>query len=69
MTTVILPRPTAATKESGTAAVNCLAETKVVVSAVPFHSTTEVETKPVPLSVRVTLVDPGCTLTGDKIST
>jgi hypothetical protein len=62
------PSPTAATKEFGTAAVNFLELTKVVVSDIPFHFTMDVFTKLAPKTVRVTPVAPGCTLAGETIS-
>jgi hypothetical protein len=40
-----------------------------VVSEVPFRTTVEVATNPVPRTVSVTPVDPGVMLTGDTIST
>ena len=52
-TTVTLALPAAATKLAGTCAVNFVALTKLVLSAVPFHCTTAPETKPVPLTVSV----------------
>jgi len=64
LTTVIAPSPTAATKESGTLAVNCVELTNVVVSDVEFHFTTDVGTNPVPSTVSVTPVAPGLALTG-----
>ena len=64
LTTVIAPSPTAATKESGTLAVNCFELTNVVVSDIEFHFTTDVETNPVPDTVSVTPVAPGLALTG-----
>jgi hypothetical protein len=41
----------------------------VVVSAVPFQSTVDADTNPVPLTVKVTPVEPGWMLTGETIST
>ena len=52
-TTVTVAVPGAAMRLAGTWAVNCVAPTKLVVSAVPFHWTTAPERKPVPLTVRV----------------
>jgi hypothetical protein len=68
LTTVIEPRPTAATNASGTVAVNCLELTKVVVRAVPFQCTTEAGMKLAPRKVMVTPVLPGVMLTGEAIS-
>jgi hypothetical protein len=61
---VIAPSPTAATKESGTLAVNFFELTNVVVSDIEFHFTTDVPTNPVPNTVSVTPVAPGFALTG-----
>ena len=52
-TTVTLALPTFATRLPGTAAVNCAALTKVVVSGEPFHCTVAPETKLEPLTVSV----------------
>ena len=57
-TTVTLAGPAAAMRLAGTWAVNCVALTKVVVSALPFHWTTAPEAKPVPLTVRVKAAPP-----------
>jgi hypothetical protein len=43
---------------AGIAAVNRVAETKVVVRFAPFHCTTESVTKPVPLTVSVKAAPP-----------
>ena len=68
-TTYTDPRPTAATNASGTEAVSCWALTNVVGSDVPFQKTKEPPPNPVPLTVSVTLVDPGLMLTGETIWT
>jgi len=52
-TTVIGGVPAVAMREAGTAAVSCVEETNVVISAVPFQFTVEVETKFVPFTVNV----------------
>ena len=52
-TTVIGAEPAVATSAAGTVAVNCVAETNVVVSAVAFQFTEDAETKFVPFTVKV----------------
>jgi hypothetical protein len=52
-TTVTVAVPGAAMRLAGTWAVNCVALTKVVVSAVVFHRTTALETNPDPFTVSV----------------
>jgi hypothetical protein len=56
--TVTFAVPATATLTAGTIAVSCVAETKVVVSAGPFHCTFEVLSKPLPFTVRVNCGDP-----------
>ena len=63
-TTVIDAVPAVATREAGTVAVSWMDETNVVVSAVPFQFTVEVETKFVPFTVRVKSVLPVVTQFG-----
>lgn len=53
LTTLTCRNPGACRKEAGTAAVNCVELTNVVCTTLPFISTVEVETKPVPFTVRV----------------
>ena len=53
VTTVIEAVPAVAMRAAGTVAVSCVAETNVVVSAVPLHLTVEPETKLVPFTVSV----------------
>jgi len=53
LTTVIEAVPGLAMRAADTVAVSCVEETNVVVSAVPFQFTVEVETKFVPLTVNV----------------
>jgi hypothetical protein len=60
----MLAVPAPAAVLAGTAAVNCVAETNVVVRAVPFHSTVEVERKPVPLTVSVNAAPEPTTVAG-----
>jgi hypothetical protein len=63
-TTVIGGVPAVAMREAGTAAVSCVEETNVVVSAVPFQFTVEVETKFVPFTVNVNPVPPAAAQVG-----
>jgi hypothetical protein len=56
--TVMLADPALAMSLAGTGAVSWLALTKVVVSAVPFHFTTELATKLAPLTVSVKAAPP-----------
>jgi len=63
-TTVTEAVPAFATRAAVTVAVSCVEETNVVVSAVPFHFTVEVETKPVPLTVKVKPPLPAVTQVG-----
>jgi hypothetical protein len=58
VTTVIEAVPGLAIKEAGTVAVSCVAETNVVVSAVPLHLTVDPETKLVPFTVSVNCPPP-----------
>jgi len=53
VTTLIEAVPALAMRAAGTAAVSCVAETNVVVRAVPFHLTVEPETKLLPFTVSV----------------
>ena len=53
LTTVIEAVPAVAMRAAGTVAVSCVAETNVVVSAVPFQFTAEIAAKFVPLTVNV----------------
>ena len=45
-------------------AVNCVAETKLVVRLLPFHFTTDPDTKPVPWTVSVKPGPPGAATAG-----
>jgi hypothetical protein len=63
-TTVTEAVPAVAIREAGTVAVSCVDETNVVVSAVPFHFTVEVETKFVPFTVKVNCGPPGVAQVG-----
>ena len=62
--TVIDAVPAVAIRDAGTAAVSWVEETNVVVSAVPFQFTVEVETKFVPFTVNVNCGPPGVTQAG-----
>src|SRR5437660_4930004 len=61
-TTVTDAVPAVAMFAAGTVAVGCELLTKFVASAIPFQFTTELETKPVPLAVKVKLAPPGMAL-------
>src|ERR1017187_7106879 len=70
LVTVTWATPTEAMSLAGTAAVNCVALTNVVVSAAPFHCTTEPETKPEPLTVKMNPPAPATALDGaSEVST
>ena len=56
--------PAVAMRAAGTVAVSCVAETNVVVSAVAFHFTAEVETKFVPFTVKVNCEPPAVAQVG-----
>ena len=64
LTTVTDAVPAVAIREAGTVAVSCVDETNVVVSAVPFQFTVEVETKFVPFTVNVKSGPPGARQVG-----
>src|ERR1017187_8517338 len=66
LVTVTWATPTEAMSLAGTAAVNCVAPTNVVVSAAPFHCTTEPETKPEPVTVSVSAPAPATAVDGDS---
>jgi hypothetical protein len=65
-TTVTDAVPAVAMSLAGTEAVNFVALPYVVVSPVPFHSTVEVETKFVPVTVRVNAAPPAVALEGES---
>ena len=50
---------------AGTAALNCVADTKVVLSAEPFHNTLSPLTKLVPLTVSVNAAPPATVVAGE----
>jgi hypothetical protein len=60
--------PAVATKDDGTAAVNCELLTKVVVSALPLKLTVLLGPNPVPFTVSVNPAPPGATLIGERLS-
>ena len=59
--------PTVDTKVEAIDAVNCVALTKVVVSAVPFHKMLEPFIKFVPVTVSVKAADPAVTELGEML--
>jgi hypothetical protein len=65
-TTVTVAVPAVAMSLVGTEAFNCVPLTYFVVSPVPFHWTTEVERKFVPVTVRVKAAPPAVALEGDS---
>jgi hypothetical protein len=58
--------PAVAMSEAGMAAVNCIAETNVVVRLDPFHCTTELLSKLLPFTVRVNAAPPAVAELGLK---
>jgi hypothetical protein len=64
--TVTLTVPAVAISAAVIAAVNCVALANVVVLAAPFNFTTDVDTKPVPLTVRVKAAPPAVALAGER---
>lgn len=67
--TVTVVTPPVAMSDAGTAAVNCVALTNIVVSEVVFHFTTEVLTKLVPLTVKVNAAPPVIAEVGEIVAT
>src|SRR5439155_13134505 len=67
VTTVTEAVPVAARSAAGIAAVSCVALTKVVVRAAPFHWTVAPFTKPLPVSVSVKPAPPTMALDGDSV--
>jgi hypothetical protein len=63
--TAMTTEPAVATRRAGTAACNCIELTKVVVKAVPLHSTVAPGTKFVPVTVKVKPVLPVGTELGE----
>ena len=64
--TVTVAVPAVAISAAVTAAVSCVALTNVVVLAAPLKLTTEVDTKPVPFTVRVKAAPPAVALVGER---
>src|SRR4030095_15012844 len=64
--TVTCAVPAVAMSLAGIAAVSCVALTNVVVRAVPFHCTTEPETKLLPFTVSVNAGPPAVALLGES---
>lgn len=65
LTTVTWSVPPAAMSPAGTVAVTSTSLTNVVARSAPFHSTTEVEVKPVPFTVSVKIGPPAAALDGE----
>src|SRR5579859_41160 len=63
-TTVTVAVPGAATLPAGTAAVSCVALTKLVLRLMPFHCTVEEEIKLLPFTVSVNAAPPAVALAG-----
>jgi hypothetical protein len=64
--TVTVAVPAVAISAPVIAAVNCVALTNVVVLAAPLNFTTDVDTNPVPLTVRVKAAPPAVALVGES---
>ena len=64
--TVTFAVPAVAISAAVIAAVNCVALTNVVVLAAPLNFTTDVDTKPVPFTVRVKAAPPAVALVGER---
>ena len=64
--TVTVAVPAVAISAAVIAAVNCVALTNVVVLAAPLNFTTDVDTNPVPLTVRVKAAPPAVALVGER---
>jgi hypothetical protein len=64
--TVTVAVPAVAISAAVIAAVNCVALTKVVVLAAPLNFTTDVDTKPIPLTVSVKAAPPAVALVGER---
>jgi hypothetical protein len=64
--TVTVAVPAVAISAAVIAAVNCVALTNVVVLAAPLNFTTEVDSKPVPFTVRVKAAPPAVALVGER---
>ncbi len=66
LVTVTVAVPAVAISAAVIAAVNCVAPTNVVVLAAPLNFTTDVDTNPVPLTVRVKAAPPAVALAGER---
>ena len=66
LVTATVAVPAVAISAAVMAAVNCVALTNVVVLAAALNFTTDVETKPVPLTVRVKAAPPAVALVGER---
>ena len=66
LVTVTVAVPAVAISAAVIAAVNCVALTNVVVLVAPLNFTTDVDTKPVPLTVRVKAAPPAVALVGER---
>ena len=66
LVTITVAVPAVAISAAVIAAVNCVAFTNVVVLAAPVNFTTEVDTKPVPFTVRVKAAPPAVALVGER---
>jgi len=64
--TVTVAEPAVAISVAVIAAVNCVALTNVVVLAAPLNLTTDVDTNPVPLTVRVKAAPPAVAVVGER---
>jgi hypothetical protein len=64
--TVTVAVPAVAISAAVIAAVNCVVFTNVVVLAAPLNFTTDVDTKPVPFTVRVNAVPPAVAVIGER---
>src|SRR5271170_2695044 len=65
--TVTLAKPEALISAAGTASVNWVALTYVVVLDAPFHNTVELEVNPLPFTVKTTPLVPATTTAGEKL--
>ena len=66
LVTVTVAVPAVAISAAAIAAVNCVALTKVVVLVAPLNFTTDVDTNPVPLTVKVKAAPPAVALVGER---
>ena len=67
--TVTFTLPELAMRLAGTVAANCVELKKAVVSALPFHCTVELETKPFPFTMSVKAGPPGEAASGLRLVT